>query len=154
MLLPPLNPAALNHLPHCPPRGTQAVPPSPEPLLPWGLPPGWHCTADGCDPASWMTFPSLYLWGYLPRPYRERAKRKISCVQNIAFSTMLEGFPGQMVRSQDIYLHTLSTPFLTVTESVWSLQCGFPSPPCLCISSESLCLFSSIPSCYCVLTAS
>lgn len=146
--MPPVNPAALNHLPHCPPGGPR--------LLLLHQSPSCHGAflLAGTVLQTAVTFLSLYLWGYLPRPYRERAKRKISCVQNIAFSTTLEGFPGQMIRSRDIYLYTLSTPFLAVTESVWSLQCGFPSPPCLCISSESLCLFSSIPSCYCTLTAS
>lgn len=49
-----------------------------KPLLPWCPSPTFasNSARDGCGSASLMTFLSLYLWGYMPRSSRERAKRK------------------------------------------------------------------------------
>ena len=67
---------------------------------------------------------------------------KISCVQSITISTMLERLPGQMVHSWAIPLSALMAP-----QSVSRLQCSFSSLPCLHVSSESPVFLMLTPSC-------
>ena len=62
---------------------------------------------------------------------------KISCVQSITISTMLEGLPGQMVHSWAILLSALTAPFLPPSHSLCHVF-SVVSPHCpACMSHPS-----------------
>lgn len=101
-----------------------------------------------------MTFLSLHLWGYMPRPSRDKAKRKYLVFKIGPSQPCWKDLEGRW-SIHEIFIFLFSWPVLaTVTKSVLRLQCRFSLSPCLHVSSESLVFLSSTPSCYCAVAAS